>query len=83
MRVATGVAVHCFPSADEEFRAAASQLVADSFERIRSPDELIATVQAALRERYPEAIVRHRDAQAELGSSTVQTLYAYRDGRAA
>jgi hypothetical protein len=83
MRVASAVAVHCFPSADEEFRAAASQLVADSFERIRSTDELIATVQVALRERYPEAIVRSRDPQAEVGISAVQTLYAFRDGRAA
>ena len=83
MRVATGVAVHCFPSADEEFRAVASQLVADLFERIRSTDELIATAQATLRERYPEALVRTRDAQAEVGPSAVQTLYAYRDGRAA
>lgn len=83
MRVATGFAVHCFPSVDEEFRHAAEQLVADTRERNQTTDDLIAAVQAALRERYPEAIVRTRDAQAELGNSSVQTLYAYRDGRAA
>ena len=83
MRVATGVDVHCFPSADEEFREAATQLVAEAFDRIHSTDELIAAVQAALRERYRSAIVRARDAQAEVGSSAVQTLYAFRDGRVA
>lgn len=83
MRVATRVAVHCFPSADEEFKAAAQQLVAKSWERVHSTERVIAEVQAALRELYPQAIVRLRDAQAELGESSVQTLYAFRDGRAA
>ena len=83
MRVATGFAVHCFPSVDDEFRRTTEQVIAHTWERNQTTDNLIAEVQAALRERYPEAIVRHRDAQAELGSSTVQTLYAYRDGRAA
>jgi hypothetical protein len=83
MRVVTGVAVHCFPSADGEFREATQQLVAESWERIHSTERLIAEVQATLRERYPEAIVRPRDAQAEIGHPEVQTLYAFRDGRAA
>lgn len=83
MRVATGVTVHCFPSADEEFEATAQQLVTESWERVHSTEGVIAEVQAALRELYPQAIVRLRDAQAELGESSVQTFYAFRDGRAA
>ncbi|MEX2010932.1 MAG: hypothetical protein WEF51_01710 [Chloroflexota bacterium] len=83
MPVASGVSVHCFPSADAEFRATTQRLVARSWERIHSTDQLIAVVQAALRETYPDAIVRPRDAHAELGEPLVQTLYAFRDGRAA
>lgn len=83
MRVPSGVAVHCFPSADEEFKATAERLVARSWERVRSTERLIVELQAALRETYPAAIVRPRSAQAELGDPSVQTLYAFRDGRAA
>jgi hypothetical protein len=83
MPVASGVSVHCFPSADADFRVTAQRLVASSWERIHSKDQLIAEVQAALRETYPDAIVRPRDAHAELGAPLVQTLYAFRDGRAA
>jgi len=83
MTVASGVSVHCFPSADTEFRAIAQRLVASSWERIHSTEPLIAEVQAALREIYPQAIVRPRDARAEIGEPVVQTLYAFRDGRAA
>jgi len=83
MKVATGVSVHCFPSADAEFRATAQRLVASSWEQNHSTEPLIAEVQAALRETYPDAIVRPRDANAELGEPLVQTIYAFRDGRAA
>jgi hypothetical protein len=83
MRAVSGVAVHCFPSADEEFRVAARQLVADGWERVHSAEGLIADVQAALRGRYPDAVVRLKAAEAELGEPAVQTLYAFRDGRAA
>jgi hypothetical protein len=83
MTVASGVSVHCFPSADTEFRATAQRLVASSWERLQSTEPLIAEVQAALRETYPEAVVRPRDPHAELGEPLVQTLYAFRDGRAA
>jgi len=83
MRASSGVTVHCFPSADEEFKATAERLVARSWERVRSTERLIVELQAALRERYPQAIVRPRSAQAELGEPSVQTLYAFRDGRAA
>jgi hypothetical protein len=82
MTVASRVAVHCFPSADEEFRETAQQLVARGWEHVHSTDRLIAELQAALRERYPEAVVRPRHAAAELGEPLVQTLYAFRDGRA-
>jgi hypothetical protein len=82
MRVVSGVAVHCFPSIDEEFREAARQVVAESWERIHSMEQVIAAVQAALRERYPAAVVRLKDARAELGEPAVQTLYAFRDGAA-
>jgi hypothetical protein len=83
MTVASGVSVHCFPSADEDFRATAQRLVASSWERVHSIERLIAEVQAALREIYPAAIVRARDPHAELGDPLVQTVYAFRDGRAA
>jgi hypothetical protein len=83
MTVISGVSVHCFPSADTEFRTIAQRLAASSWERIHSTERLIVEVQAALRETYPEAIVRRRDAHAELGAPLVQTVYAFRDGRAA
>ena len=83
MPVASGVSVHCFPSADAEFRATAQRLVASIWERNHLTEPLVADVQAALRETYPEAVVRPRDANAELGDPLVQTIYAFRDGRAA
>ena len=83
MRVASGLAVHCFPSADEEFRAATQDLIAEGAERGRPTDELVREVQARLRERYPRAVVRPKDLAAELGDPIVQTIYAFRDGRAA
>jgi hypothetical protein len=83
MRVVSSIAVHCFPSADEEFRQATKELIASSWERIHSTERLIAEVQTGLRDRYPEAVVRLKDAVAELGEPEVQTLYAFRDGRAA
>jgi hypothetical protein len=82
MRVVSGVDVHSFPSADEEFREAARQVVAESWGRIHPTEILTAYVQAALRLRYPDAVVRVKDARAELGEPSVQTLYAFRDGRA-
>jgi hypothetical protein len=78
-----GITVHCFPSADEEFRHHAQRLVADSWQRIHATERLIADVEARLREHYPLAVVRMRDAEAELGSPAIGTLYAFRDGRAA
>jgi hypothetical protein len=78
-----GISVHCFPSADEEFKLEAQRLIADSWQQIRDSQRLIADVQARLRERYPNAVVRIRDAEAEIGSPAIQTLYAFRDGRAA
>jgi hypothetical protein len=82
MTVASGVYVHCFPSSDTEFRDAAQGLAASTWERFHSTEQLIAEVEAALREVYPAAVVRLRDSQAELGQQAVQTVYAYRDGRA-
>jgi hypothetical protein len=78
-----GISVHTFPSADDEFRREAQQLVADCWERIHATERLIADVETRLRERYPQAVVRARDADADLGSPAIQTLYAFRDGRAA
>jgi hypothetical protein len=78
-----GISVHCFPSADEEFKRATQRAVADSWQRIHQTERLIADVQERLRERYPSVVVRARDAEAEIGSPTIQTLYAFRDGRAA
>ena len=78
-----GISVHCFPSADEQFRRDTQRLVADSWQRIHITERLIAEVQARLRESYPDAVVRLRDAEAEIGSPAIQTLYAFRDGRAA
>jgi hypothetical protein len=83
MTVASGVSVHCFPSADTQFRDAAQRVVARTWERLQSSELLIAEVEAALREVYPAAVVRLRDAQAEFGQPLVQTIYAFRDGRAA
>jgi hypothetical protein len=78
-----GIAVHCFPSIDRDFRDETQRLVADGWERIHATERLIAEVQARLRERYPEAVLRVRDEQAELGRPAIQTIYAFRDGRAA
>ena len=83
MRVVSSVAVHCFPSADEEFRQATQALIAGSWGRNHSTERLIVEVQAELRALYPDAVVRLKDAVAELGQPEVQTLYAFRDGRAA
>ena len=83
MTMPTEVAVHCFPSADPDFRAEAQRIVAESWRRIHASERLIADVQHRLRQRYPAAIVRMRDEQAELGTPSVRTIYAFRDGRAA
>jgi hypothetical protein len=77
------ISVHCFPSADVEFRRDAQRLVAESWERIHATERLIEEVQARLRERYPNAVLRMREADAELGAPPIRTLYAFRDGRAA
>jgi hypothetical protein len=77
------ISVHTFPSADTEFRREAQRLVADSWRRIHAPERLIAEVQDRLRERYPNAVLRMRDADAEVGAPPIRTLYAFRDGRAA
>jgi hypothetical protein len=83
MSTPDGISVHSFPSVDRDFRDEAQRAVADSWQRIHATERLIADVEARLRERYPQAVVRLRDEQAELGSPTVRTIYAFRDGRAA
>ncbi|HEY7590011.1 MAG TPA: hypothetical protein VH723_03410 [Candidatus Limnocylindrales bacterium] len=84
------VAVHTFPSVDDDFRSTTQRAVAESWKAIHeserllnAADRLIEEVQSRLRNRYPEAVVRLKDAQAELGTPETQTIYAFRDGRAA
>ena len=83
MSTPDGISVHSFPSVDRDFRDEAQRVVAESWLRIHATERLIADVEARLRERYPQAVVRLRDEQAELGRPTVRTIYAFRDGRAA
>ena len=83
MSTPEGVSVHCFPSVDGDFRHETQRIVAESWVHIHAAERLIAEVQARLRERYPLAVVRMRDEQAELGKPSIYTLYAFRDGRAA
>jgi hypothetical protein len=83
MSTPDGISVHCFPSVDRDFRDETQRIVAESWERIHAAERMIADVQSRLRERYPEAVVRMRDQQAELGTPAVRTIYAFRDGRAA
>jgi len=83
MSTPDGVFVHCFPSVDRAFHDETQRIVAESWEHIHAAERLIADVQARLRERYPDAVVRLRDEQAELGTPAIRTLYAFRDGRAA
>ena len=83
MSTPDGISVHSFPSVDRDFRDEAQRAVAASWERIHAAERLIADVEAQLRKRYPQAVVRMRDEQAELGTPAVRTLYAFRDGRAA
>jgi len=58
------------PRDDEAFRVGAEQFVADGAD---TPSLL----QAALRARYPKAVVRARD----LSEERVVVWYVYRDGR--
>jgi hypothetical protein len=83
MSTPDGVSVHCFPSVDRDFHDETQRLVAESWGRIHAAERLIADVEARLRERYPQAVVRLRDEQAELGRPAVRTIYVFRDGRAA
>jgi hypothetical protein len=83
MSTPDGVAVHTFPSVDRDFREETQRVVAESWERIHATERVIAEVQLRLRERYPQAVVRLRDEQAELGTPAIRTIYAFRDGRAA
>jgi hypothetical protein len=83
MSTPDGISIHCFPSVDHDFRDETQRVVAESWERIHAAERLIAHVQERLRERYPEAVVRLRDEQAELGRPAIVTVYAFRDGRAA
>jgi hypothetical protein len=83
MSTPDGISVHCFPSVDRDFRDETQRVVAESWERIHAAERLIADVEKRLRERYPLAVVRLRDEQAELGTPAMRTIYAFRDGRAA
>jgi len=78
-----GISVHTFPSLDRDFRDEAQRVVAASWQQIHAAERLIVDVEARLRERYPHAVVRMRDEQAELGTPAIRTVYAFRDGRAA
>jgi hypothetical protein len=83
MSTPDGFSVHCFPSVDRDFRDETQRVVAESWRQIHAAERLIEHVQERLRERYPQAVVRLRDEQAELGRPAILTLYAFRDGRAA
>jgi hypothetical protein len=83
MSTPDGVSVHCFPSVDHAFHEETQRIVAESWAQIHAAERLIAAVQSRLRERYPHAVVRMRTEQAELGTPSIRTLYAFRDGRAA
>ncbi len=72
--------LRCFPRADDDFLAWTQRAVAESRERTRSSERLLAAVQKKLRDRYPNAKVQRRDTLAALSEDGPEVWYCYRDG---
>jgi PAS domain S-box-containing protein len=68
-----GITLLCFPPHDEVF----ARLTARSVASVEAPDP--DALQSTLRETFPEATVRRREALASLGGG--EAWYVYRDGR--
>ena len=71
-----------YTTTSREFLEAAQLAVASGWAIIQSARRLLGEVQARLRERYPDAVVRLRDGQTQLDELDV-VVYAFRDGHAA
>ena len=67
------VTLLCFPPYDEVF----AHIAARHLDALPAPD--VDALQAALRDAYPQAVVRPREAFAALGDG--RAWYVYRDGR--
>ncbi len=74
------VQIRCYPKDDGDFVAWTQQLVAESRERTRSSERLLAAVQKKLRDRYPNAKVQRRDSLADVTEDGPEVWYCYRDG---
>lgn len=75
--------MRCFPSSDDQFQAYVQQVIADSWPRSSTSEDLLGDVRAKLVGRYPLATIQPRNALAELVTDDFPTWYVYRDGRAA
>jgi hypothetical protein len=71
------VQVNTFPSDDDEFAHFAAELVAGLSE---ISDGLVAWLESALRQRYPQATVARRSELADMFPIESLTVYAFRDG---
>jgi hypothetical protein len=71
------VRINTFPSDDEEFARFAADLVAALAD---VSEGILAWLESALRERYPQASVAQRSELAEMFPLEPFTVYAYRDG---
>ncbi len=78
---ATPVALRCFPPSDAAFRQHAEDAAgAIPARRLLSP-EGPRTLERALRETYPQSVVRARSDLAALDLRPAPTWYVYRDGK--
>jgi len=71
--------VSTFPSDDEELARFVAELVAAIAD---ASEGIVAWLESALRERYPDAAVTERSQLADMFPVEPLTLYVYRDGSA-
>jgi len=71
--------VNTFPSDDEELARFVAELVAAIAD---ASEGIVAWLESALRERYPDAGVTERSELADMFPVEPLTLYVYRDGSA-
>ncbi len=69
--------VNTFPSDDEELAQFVAELVAAVSD---ASDSVVAWLESALRERYPQAAVAERSELADMFPTEPLTVYVYRDG---
>jgi hypothetical protein len=69
--------VNTFPSDDEELARFVAELVSAVSD---ASDSVVAWLESALRERYPQAAVAERSELADMFPTEPLTMYVYRDG---